>query len=388
MKRHNINAVRTSPLPAAPRLPRPVRRVRPVGHRRVRPGDPRLHRAGLARTTPSTTTAGPRPCSTAPPAWSSATRTTRRVVIWSLGNEAGTGRGLTAMAEWIRGPRPLTARPLRGRPATAATPTSTRRMYAVHDEVERDRPRAEDAAGRPAGRAAPRAALHPVRVRARHGQRPRRPRRLPAAVRDATSGSRAASSGSGSTTASPAPPSGTYYAYGGDFGEELHDGNFVCDGLLFPDRTPSPGWSSTRRSSSRSASRATGRPARSGSPTGTTSPTCPRSPSSGRTRWTARRSARGALTVPPLAPGESAEVKLPDAPADRAGRRGPVDGTGACWPRTPRGRAAGHEVAWAQAARLGGRRTSPCASPPRRRRAATATGSPSARRTFDARTGA
>jgi beta-galactosidase len=33
----------------------------------------------------------------------------------------------------------------------------------------------------------------------------------------------------------------TYYAYGGDFGEELHDGNFVADGLVFPDRTPSPG---------------------------------------------------------------------------------------------------------------------------------------------------
>ncbi|EKD04990.1 beta-galactosidase [Trichosporon asahii var. asahii CBS 8904] len=32
-----------------------------------------------------------------------------------------------------------------------------------------------------------------------------------------------------------------YYAYGGDFGEEVHDGNFVCDGLLFPDRTASPG---------------------------------------------------------------------------------------------------------------------------------------------------
>jgi beta-galactosidase len=31
------------------------------------------------------------------------------------------------------------------------------------------------------------------------------------------------------------------YLYGGDFGEEVHDGNFVCDGLLFPDRTPSPG---------------------------------------------------------------------------------------------------------------------------------------------------
>jgi beta-galactosidase len=34
---------------------------------------------------------------------------------------------------------------------------------------------------------------------------------------------------------------GERYAYGGDFGEPLHDGNFVADGLLFPDRTPSPG---------------------------------------------------------------------------------------------------------------------------------------------------
>ncbi|WP_445035728.1 beta-galactosidase small subunit-related protein [Streptomyces hayashii] len=33
----------------------------------------------------------------------------------------------------------------------------------------------------------------------------------------------------------------SFYAYGGDFGEEIHDGNFVADGLLFPDRTPSPG---------------------------------------------------------------------------------------------------------------------------------------------------
>ena len=32
-----------------------------------------------------------------------------------------------------------------------------------------------------------------------------------------------------------------YFAYGGDFGDEPNDGNFVCDGLLFPDRTPSPG---------------------------------------------------------------------------------------------------------------------------------------------------
>jgi beta-galactosidase/evolved beta-galactosidase subunit alpha len=32
-----------------------------------------------------------------------------------------------------------------------------------------------------------------------------------------------------------------YFAYGGDFGDVPNDGNFVIDGLLFPDRTPSPG---------------------------------------------------------------------------------------------------------------------------------------------------
>ncbi len=33
----------------------------------------------------------------------------------------------------------------------------------------------------------------------------------------------------------------TYFAYGGDFGDQPNDGNFVCDGLVFPDRRPSPG---------------------------------------------------------------------------------------------------------------------------------------------------
>ncbi|GAA2226762.1 DUF4981 domain-containing protein [Herbiconiux moechotypicola] len=31
-----------------------------------------------------------------------------------------------------------------------------------------------------------------------------------------------------------------FFAYGGDFGERMHDGNFVADGIVFPDRTPSP----------------------------------------------------------------------------------------------------------------------------------------------------
>lgn len=32
-----------------------------------------------------------------------------------------------------------------------------------------------------------------------------------------------------------------WFAYGGDFGDEPNDGNFVCDGLVFADRTPTPG---------------------------------------------------------------------------------------------------------------------------------------------------
>src|SRR5208283_1404013 len=32
-----------------------------------------------------------------------------------------------------------------------------------------------------------------------------------------------------------------WFAYGGDFGDVPNDGKFVCDGLVFPDRQPSPG---------------------------------------------------------------------------------------------------------------------------------------------------
>src|SRR6185437_11672341 len=32
-----------------------------------------------------------------------------------------------------------------------------------------------------------------------------------------------------------------YYAYGGDFGEVVHDANFVMDGMVLPDGTPTPG---------------------------------------------------------------------------------------------------------------------------------------------------
>ncbi len=36
------------------------------------------------------------------------------------------------------------------------------------------------------------------------------------------------------------PPEGYRWAYGGDFGDEPNDGNFVADGMVFPDRSPKP----------------------------------------------------------------------------------------------------------------------------------------------------
>lgn len=38
-----------------------------------------------------------------------------------------------------------------------------------------------------------------------------------------------------------APDGKAMYFYGGDFGEEVHDGNFCVDGLVYPDRTPHTG---------------------------------------------------------------------------------------------------------------------------------------------------
>jgi len=37
------------------------------------------------------------------------------------------------------------------------------------------------------------------------------------------------------------PDGREYWAYGGDFGDKPNDANFVCDGLVWPDRTPHPG---------------------------------------------------------------------------------------------------------------------------------------------------
>ena len=163
------------------------------------------------------------------------------VVGWSLGNESHTGSGLAAMATWVKtrdGSRFLHYEGDR----TLAYTDVWSQMYAPLDEVERigrgeedptDDPSLDDhrrtapyllceyvhAMGNGPGEVADYQRLFETYPRLQggfvwewldHGVRQ---------VRDGVD----------------------YYAYGGDFGEPDHDGNFVIDGLVFPDRTPSPG---------------------------------------------------------------------------------------------------------------------------------------------------
>jgi len=44
-----------------------------------------------------------------------------------------------------------------------------------------------------------------------------------------------------------APDGQEYWAYGGDFGDVPNDGNFCCDGIVLPDRTPQPAMAEVRK---------------------------------------------------------------------------------------------------------------------------------------------
>ncbi|TCC62194.1 DUF4981 domain-containing protein [Kribbella pittospori] len=159
------------------------------------------------------------------------------VVMWSLGNEAGIGRNLTAMAEWTRERDPWRPVHYEGDPSCADVDVYSR-MYAAHAEVEEIGKRAEPALDDPVLDA--------------------RRRAMPFVLCEY---SHAGGNGPGGLPEYEElfhryercqggflwewmehgilRPDGTY-AYGGDFGEELHDGNYVLDGLVFPDLTPQP----------------------------------------------------------------------------------------------------------------------------------------------------
>ncbi|MEV0716813.1 glycoside hydrolase family 2 TIM barrel-domain containing protein [Asanoa sp. NPDC050611] len=146
------------------------------------------------------------------------------VVMWSLGNEAGVGRNLGPMAAVARERDPDRPLHYEGDRSSAHTDVHSR-MYATPDEV------AEIGAA-PEG-------LPFILCEYAHamGNGPG----LLTTYRELFERYPRCQGGFIWEWLDHGIRRGNHFAYGGDFGEPVHDGNFVIDGLVFPDRTPSPG---------------------------------------------------------------------------------------------------------------------------------------------------
>ncbi|MFB7287508.1 glycoside hydrolase family 2 TIM barrel-domain containing protein [Actinacidiphila glaucinigra] len=245
MKRFNVNAIRTSHYPPHPRL---LDLADELGFWVVLECDLETHgfdKDGAWTGNPSDD-----------PAWREAyldrvRRTVERdknhpsVVMWSLGNEAGTGGNLAAMSAWVHARD--AGRPVHYEGDHAGEYTDVySRMYASVAETEQigtDGSRAPLQGCTPSQGARQRTKPFLLCEYAHAmGNGPgaldqyeelvhRHPRLHGGFVwewRD--HGIRAT-----------APDGTPYYAYGGDFGEVVHDGNFVMDGMVLSDGVPTPG---------------------------------------------------------------------------------------------------------------------------------------------------
>ncbi|HLH57531.1 MAG TPA: glycoside hydrolase family 2 TIM barrel-domain containing protein, partial [Streptosporangiaceae bacterium] len=361
MKRHNINAVRTSHYPPHPAF---LDLCDELGLWVVLECDLETHgfeHAGAQRwaRNPSDD-----------PRWRDAyldriQRTVERdknhasVILWSLGNEAGDGANLEAMAAWARQRDP--SRPIHYEGDRLA------RYTGVYAEMYRT-PATVARIGR--GLLRPGECFYPRRDG--QGGPAYEPRnRMPFLL---TEFAHAMGNGPGGLDAYmrmcedyPRVQGGfvwewidqglrttdaqgrEFFGYGGDFGEDLHDGNFICDGLVFPDRAPSPGLIEYAKVIE---------------PVGIGAAESPdavmirnrydhRDLGHLRFAWTlevgGRPVADGELTVPRLAPGEHADVPLPGLDDTSGGQDGERwltirAGLAHATPWAPQG----HTVAWGQ----------------------------------------
>jgi beta-galactosidase len=219
MKAHHVNAIRTSHYPPHPAV---LDLCDELGFWVIVENDLETH--GFEQI-------GWRGNPTDDPRWTDACvdrmrRTVERdknhpcVVMWSLGNEAGVGRNIAAMAAVARD-RPLH---YEGDPSSAHVDVHSR-MYATPDEVA--------AIG-----AAP-SGLPFILCEYAHAMG-NGPGGL-ATYRELFETYPRCQGGFVWEWIDHGIRRGDHFAYGGDFGEPVHDGNFVIDGLVFPDRTPSPG---------------------------------------------------------------------------------------------------------------------------------------------------
>ena len=164
------------------------------------------------------------------------------IVLWSLGNESGSGRNLAVMAGWVRDRDP--SRPIHyEHDWTCPDVDVYSRMYATHAEVAAIATRSEEPLAAPVLDAR-RRAMPFVLCEYAHamGNGPGGLQEY----QDLFESSERCMGGFiwewiDHGLRQRDVQGRQRFAYGGDFGEPLHDGNFVADGLVFPDRTPSPG---------------------------------------------------------------------------------------------------------------------------------------------------
>ncbi|MFH9551562.1 glycoside hydrolase family 2 TIM barrel-domain containing protein [Streptomyces sp. NPDC017435] len=263
------------------------------------------------------------------------------VVIWSLGNEAGTGRGLTAMAEWIHGRDSSRLVHYEGDIDCRDTDVYSR-MYAFHEEVERIGQGLD-------GGTHKRRRLPFILCEYAHAMG-NGPGGLADYQRLFEAHDRLQGAFVWEWIDHGIEHSELGYAYGGDFGEELHDGNFVCDGLVFPDRTPSPGLVEFKKViepvSFDGADGSDSRMVR------VTNKQDFADLSALAFTWAfqvdGETVATGELAVPALAAGESAEVKLPEAPTGAPAGAETGWTVRAALAEDTAWAARGHVVAWGQ----------------------------------------
>ncbi|RKS07337.1 beta-galactosidase [Nocardiopsis sp. Huas11] len=346
MKRHNVNAVRTSHYPPHPdfldlcdelglwvidECDLETHGFEDVGWRRNPSDDPLWREAYLDRMA----------------------RTVERdknhpsIILWSLGNESGSGQNLRAMAEWTRRRDP--GRPVHYEGAVGTDYTDLySRMYATHKEVAAIGRRTGLPEGDPGLIDRPFLMVEYAHAMGTGPGGLEEYQRLVEAYPHLLGGfvwewidhgiRRREDDGT------------EWFAYGGDFGEVVHDANFVADGLLMPDRTPGPGLAALAKTYE--PLRLVPDPA---AGTVALTNTWQVLDTSGlELRWDVREEgglvAEGVLAAEPVGPGESAVLPLPDLPdlwsadgretwltvsARLAGDRPWAD--------------AGHEVAWGQA---------------------------------------
>jgi beta-galactosidase len=343
MKQHNINAVRTSHYPPHPRF---LDLCDEYGLYVIDECDLETHGFGRVdwRDNPADDPRWEQLCVDRMRRMVERDKNHPSIVLWSLGNESGSGRNLAAMAGWTR-------RRDRGRPLVYERDWTCRdvdvysRMYLSAAEVEAIGRRAEPPLA-DAALDARRRAMPFIHIEYAHamGNGPgglaeyqhlyeTYPRCQGGFVWEWIDHGLRARTGDGRE----------YFAYGGDYGEVLHDGNFVADGLLFPDRVPSPGLLDLKKVVEPV------RLTREGGSLRIANGHDFAGLSHLDFRWTLEDGgqvvARGGLDVPDTPPGRSALVGLPELPGTAGEAYLTVQAVLAAdlpWAKE------GHEVAWAQ----------------------------------------